>query len=843
MADIRLNWEFDEGKILTAFDSVTRNLDLIEGQLQEVGKANEEAFAGADDELKNYNRSIDEGAKGLSSYKRTQADARKEGERYAKTLKDQAKEIRVFGVRLGDVTDGLKEKRKRLGESSKAAGGFFKSLGLVRGGLLALGGVLTGGILIAVGALISAFSRSQEVIDFFSVKLAQVQAVVDVFVDRLATLGTAIVRVFRGDFTGAGEAARKAIEPVGDELREEIRLAGELKQGLIEIQQAEIDLRIQRAAVNAQLKELNLLAEDRTKNEEDRIKALETSLAIERQLLAEEERIAKQKIFNALGFTSATQEAEATLRQILNDGISLDQLGLSLSTRQDAEEFAGLVENLSAIQTRSFELQTTQNNKLNTILEEAARKRQKALEEERARIQAVTESLNELIDTVEERVQGFTFENLTQAEQIEAEYAAALDEIQRFEQEARQLAERAGKALPESFGNNVQALRQQAARQREAALQELRQLDNNDVLAPLPTTIDQAAARSLGQQFGEEFNIAIENSTDETVNIFERLKEDLIIALGLNNEDFNFLTQNIGNAFSIVAENIQAATDEQIAQQDRIIDRLNQRINETQQALNRELDLKKEGYANDFAAQKENLEALQAEREAAEQKRLEFEKKAAQQRLIIDAAQQASALATGAAKVIAAESNKGLLGVAFAISAIASFFALFQKYKAAANQAAQPIELREGMIGIPGPSHEAQRSANREMRIQGTPYSIEGGESIINRKATAEHFEFLEMLNDNRFKGIDLNRLGKSLAGRTNWRGKVMQALRANDRKEELNITALIDSAQSAKEVRELKKEVRRLVKLQETKTYIVPDGPYREIVKGPMGERVARKK
>jgi hypothetical protein len=168
-------------------------------------------------------------------------------------------------------------------------------------------------------------------------------------------------------------------------------------------------------------------------------------------------------------------------------------------------------------------------------------------------------------------------------------------------------------------------------------------------------------------------------------------------------------------------------------------------------------------------------------------------------------------------------------------------FALFQRAKAIANQAAAPIELAEGMIGIPGASHDAQKRGAKVMRIEGTPYAIEGGESVINKRATAEHSGFLTALNDNKFKGVNLDAIGQMILKRPAMGKSLQRSVDTYQKGIELRTLAEMGAKGQVAELRKLQKQVKRLIELNESQTFIVPDGGLKKVTIGKNGQSVSR--
>jgi hypothetical protein len=165
-----------------------------------------------------------------------------------------------------------------------------------------------------------------------------------------------------------------------------------------------------------------------------------------------------------------------------------------------------------------------------------------------------------------------------------------------------------------------------------------------------------------------------------------------------------------------------------------------------------ELEKEKQEQAAGNANRVNELEARLKQEEAAlfaaEQRRLEEERKAANRRLVLDSVQQASKLALAAANVINAESKNGLIGVLLAAGGIALLFSIMAGAKANAAKASQIPKLRMGGE-IEGPSHER---GGVPVVVGGQQVAeAEGGEFVVNKSTTKRHKSFIEALNSGKY--------------------------------------------------------------------------------------------
>ena len=200
---------------------------------------------------------------------------------------------------------------------------------------------------------------------------------IDQLMEGLGFLGSAFVKLFSGDFSGAvkdgasslvklqqalnpvvwvGEAVVETlIDVVGGvkELAGEINIAVDaatkLSNRSIQLRKDQRDLALGFAEGRAQIKEYNLVAEDVTQTLEDRLVAAQKAIDIEKALMTERQRLAQEEV-----------------------DIQKANMALSENVEADQQKLVDLEVALINIRTESAEMQTTLGNKLNIINAQAA---------------------------------------------------------------------------------------------------------------------------------------------------------------------------------------------------------------------------------------------------------------------------------------------------------------------------------------------------------------------------------------------------------------------------------------------------------------------------------------
>jgi hypothetical protein len=274
---------------------------------------------------------------------------------------------------------------------------FVGVLKLVRAAMLATG---IGAIIAALAALAAMFTRTQKGVELFGKAWASVTAGLDVLLDRLAVLGDAMVKVFQGDFKGAADVAKKAIEGIGEELVNETKLAWKLKDALNQLEKQEVMLTMRRAASKAEIEQLKKDSEDTTKSFGERMKAAQKAYELEQKDLEQQTEIAEKRLANTLGFVEMNDEVRNLMTQIKNGDVTADdvisKLGLSESNIDDLKEFSDQFVGLQELVESSYTRQTEQQNKLNQLRKDAYNKSVELKENEIAELRALDDIRLEL---------------------------------------------------------------------------------------------------------------------------------------------------------------------------------------------------------------------------------------------------------------------------------------------------------------------------------------------------------------------------------------------------------------------------------------------------------------
>lgn len=332
-------------------------------------------------------------------------------------------------------------------------------------------------LVVALGSLVSYLSQTQVGIELANKVMASLGATVNVLIDRLSMLGSALVNLFTGNFKQAGEDAINIFKGMGSEIVEETKLAWELADVLNEIDKREVMLSMSRAANRAEIEKLKKAADDTTLSTQERIKAAERAAKIEQDDLKIQTQLAEARLANSLGFTQMNDEVRKLIEQIKEGDVTADEviskLGLSQSTIEDLKEFREQYVQLQELQEDSYGRQTELQNTLNSIRQEGADKTKELREKELEEVRKAEDAMLALVKDGRQK----------QTQEIEYEYNRQIEDLRTRLSTETDLTSKAREAI----NTQVEALE----KQKQDALQKLsdeelqKEIDNRTKLISL----------------------------------------------------------------------------------------------------------------------------------------------------------------------------------------------------------------------------------------------------------------------------------------------------------------------------------------------------------------------
>ena len=277
----------------------------------------------------------------------------------------------------------------------------------------------------------------------------------------------------------------------------------------------------------------------------------------------------------------------------------------------------------------------------------------------------------------------------------------------------------------------------------------------------------------------------------------------LLEKLGFGDDQIDALK----DAVNIVIEQLQSIMDAEVELAEQAVEAAEERVEAAQEAYNAEVEARNNGYANNVATAKKELEQ-EKKNQQEKQKMLQ----AAQKRQeAMNTVTQASSLVTASANLWSSFSSIPIVGPALALAAIATMWTSFAVAKIKAKQvtASQSDEYGEGGLEfLEGGSHASgddidlhtKNSKHKNMRA-------EGGEAlaIINKHKTRKYRKILPDVIDSFNKGTFEDKYLKAFDG-------------PDGLSISLNSNGNVDLSKIEDDVRSIRKQ-------SETKYYTLPNG------------------
>lgn len=221
-------------------------------------------------------------------------------------------QINVMVTSLGGVRNYLSGVKTEMLTVSTTTTGWIKVLKLLKVALLGTG---IGVLIVALGSLVSWFTKTQKGVEAANKIMGALGATVNVLIDRAGKLGSALVNLFTGNFKQAGNDAKSIFAGIGDEIVNETKQAWKLAEVLNEIDKREVMLSMSRAANRAEIEKLKKLQMTRPCPHRN-VSKLRKKLQQWKRGLKIQTDLAKARIANMLGYTKVTKEALKTIEDM-----------------------------------------------------------------------------------------------------------------------------------------------------------------------------------------------------------------------------------------------------------------------------------------------------------------------------------------------------------------------------------------------------------------------------------------------------------------------------------------------------------------------------------------------
>ena len=690
-----------------------------------------DALKGAEEETQRYYRNV-------GNYKEAIMEA-------ANANIPFVQQINVMVTSLGGVRNYLSGVKTEMLTVSTTTTGWIKVLKLLKVALLGTG---IGVLIVALGSLVSWFTKTQKGVEAANKIMGALGATVNVLTDRAGKLGSALVNLFTGNFKQAGNDARSIFAGIGDEIVNETKQAWKLAEVLNEIDKREVMLSMSRASNRAEIEKLKKAADDQTLSTQERIKAAEKAAAMEKEDLKTQTDLAKARIANMLGYTKVTKEALKTIEDMQKGAITADEaigkIGMSESTIDDLRKLSEEVNRLSELEESSYTRQTEQQNTLNSIRQEGADKAKEAKQTELEAVRAAEDAMLALVKDKREQAR----------KEIELNYSRQIEDLQISLKQEENLTAKAREAI----NAKIKALEQQKS-------MELSRLSDEELKKELENRLKMISLQleSVKEGSEQEYQLKIQqlqaqyeaelSSTEQTEKMKLAIKtkyntqmDELIAAHEqdiINKQQeamrIRFETE-IAQAYDNEEEILRIRMEQKKAE----LDSLQQMEGESIEAFNlRKLEAQNAYLESKKELSDKEIEIEQAKYEAMEQVTNglvalteqigESDRGFAMASKMLALAEIAINSGKAIAKMVSAESGKGILGIATMASGISTILSNI----ANAVKIVKSAKFAEGGL-VTGPGTGTSDSI---------PAQLSNGESVITAKATSMFAPILSSFN------------------------------------------------------------------------------------------------
>lgn len=632
--DITTRIIFDDSQVVaglsnmnTQLERTQQNFDMLESESNAALKKMKKNVDDADKSVDQFNKDIKESAK-------DQKAATESTKLWSGAIGSVSQGLESAGGQLGEFVTQLKAKRAALAGVVSGVRGVVTGMKVLKAALISTG---IGAIVVALGSLVALLTKTTAGAHLMERAFAGVTATINVIIGRAAILGTAIVKLFQGDFKGAAEAAKESISGVREEILATVGVTDELTKQSIRLRAEFRKLRVEEAEGRKEIAKLKQVYEDTTQSIEDRIAAAQRANDIEQGNI------------------------QRTLKAMRDELRITEDLAKQRDSEDDLEKIADLKVEIANKELESLEKQIEIQNALNNLRREG----------EAQQLLALKRIREEYLDGLED------IPDLTR-EQLEA-VKSVFEEVNPFES-----------------------------------------LSSPD--PDIPEAVSKF--KLLGEKIKELF------ASDD-------FGKDIVAPI-----------LDISNS---IADGIISNIDREIDQNQLWIDSLEERRSALESELQEEEGLRAQGLANAVNSRKAELEALQAEEEAAAKRQAELEARRVKAQNFQDNLQAVSKIGLAVASLIAKEASKGIIGLAIAAGAIPLIFKLVNQAKSQATQSFY----KGGFLGGDGNSWRNDRYG-RGHRVEDSNVVLGGDEFVINGRTTAKQRPFLEMLNRGFFDSRNL---------------------------------------------------------------------------------------
>lgn len=771
MADIVERIIFDDSGATPVIGKLTDAIEILAKEFADYKQTVQTVAKTTSDEVTKAEKDIQQATK----------DTVKEQNKAKESILEYAKNYSVFGVSIGGIltkmsewktrllginqvvkegtalsktqADGVERLTKVFGGGSKAITLFARGFNILKAAIVSTG---IGALIIALGSLIAYFTRTQAGINKVGQWMAYLGTAVGKLIDKFSAIGETIVKAFNDPigaiknlggvlvdaFLNPIETAKNLINGIKETAKEIDAAATAARQLALVRQMLEaqaIRLTVREAELRAEINKSKKIAEDVTKDYGTRIAAARKAYDLENSLLQE----------------------KLVLQTNIADNIKAEK-ALTNSLIADDKEVAEAYAEVARTKAESLEKQIELQNKINGIVKEGQDK------------------LKQLTGELFEFAQAY---NLISGK--EAFEFAKEQQISKLMEMRKELQSIATLFTDEKTTNRIA----QEIKVIDAALLALSQREYFEgIVEQLPTVFEQAEKELAfwgkdlklaygfalkgaipkidppqlpAPEFGNDFFDGIENFQD----LYEATLRELF-----GGKTANIIQGSLAGLGEFVNQwggILDEATDIAIGNIDKQLDRISENRETLENELDRELELREKGLANNVDSKKSEVDALLAEEARLNAEKEKLQREAQRRQLIVETASQTQALITSAINIFKGFSLIPVVGQALGVAAVAALFGFFAKTKIDAFNATRLYEGADsiqdhfgfgdyyGDTDLPGKG-SGYRLVN-ERTGRRTNVIISGKEMLLPERVSIPNREFFSNMRNGYYDGIDLN--------------------------------------------------------------------------------------
>lgn len=264
----------------------------------------------------------------------------KDGEKAISEFKeagsDQISEFAgMFGVNMSGVTNAVSLASKSLSflrasfvATSEGASILSVASLVLKYALIATG---IGALVVVLGSVAAYFTKSAEGSDKFAKILAQVKAVFNDVIERFIVFGKGVADLVSGKWKQGWEEMRDSFKGIGQEIKEDVKAAGELAEKNDKLERTEIALIVTASARKAKIMELRQLAKEELDDNKKKLSLLEQAEKLIKQVYGEEIDLENKKLAamaEEAGLKAAKLSPEAIKNEEREITLLKEKLGL-----------------------------------------------------------------------------------------------------------------------------------------------------------------------------------------------------------------------------------------------------------------------------------------------------------------------------------------------------------------------------------------------------------------------------------------------------------------------------------------------------------------------------------